>query len=214
MLKDKRAVIFDLDGTLIDSMWVWAQVDVDFLHKYGYDVPDDLHEAIEGMSFLEGAHYFKGRFSIPLTVNEIYEEWHRMAYDFYVNEVPLKSGAFEFIKKLKALGIKTAIATSNSRRLTEQILRVQGVLEDFDAIVTSDEVEKGKPDPQIYLQAAEKIAVNPEDCLVFEDVAMGILAGKSAGMTVCAIRDKFSEPQWEKKVTLADYAIEDYTQIL
>ena len=112
------------------------------------------------------------------------------------------------------MGMKTAIATSNSRQLTEQILKVHRLLDDFDAIVTADEVEKGKPDPQIYLQAAEKSGIWPRDCLVFEDVTMGILAGKRAGMQVCAIRDKFSDFQWEKKKNLADFSIEEYTQIL
>lgn len=214
MLKDKQAVIFDLDGTLIDSMWVWNEVDKVYLNRFGIEVPDDLHDAIEGMSFSEGARYFKERFGIEEQVEMICATWNQMAFQMYVEKVPLKPGAYEFVKKLKADGIRTAIATSNSTHLVQTVLGVHGMAEDFDAIVTDDDVSKGKPDPQIYLEAASRIGIKPKQCLVFEDITMGILAGKRAGMQVCAIRDDFSEYQWEKKKNMADYYIEDYREIL
>lgn len=214
MLKDKQAVIFDLDGTLIDSMWVWNEVDKEYLNRFGIEVPDDLHDAIEGMSFSEGARYFKERFGIQEQVETICATWNQMAFQMYVEKVPLKPGAYEFVKKLKADGIRTAIATSNSTHLVQTVLGVYGMAEDFDAIVTDDDVSRGKPDPQIYLEAASRIGIKPKQCLVFEDITMGILAGKRAGMQVCAIRDDFSEYQWEKKKNMADYYIEDYREIL
>lgn len=212
MLQGKEAIIFDLDGTLIDSMWVWSDVDVKYLQKFGVDVPKDLHEAIEGMSFVEGAKLFKERFGIPDTIEEIIEEWNQMAFQTYVEDVPMKSGAFDFVKKIRGMGMKTAIATSNSTRLVEAVLKVHGLQDDFDAIVTADEVPEGKPNPQIYLEAAKRIGVEPAKCLVFEDICNGILAGKRAGMEVCAVRDTFSEYQWDKKKEMADYYIEDYGQ--
>lgn len=213
MLNGKEAVIFDLDGTLIDSMWVWSEVDVKYLQKFGIEVPEDLHEAIEGMSFVEGAQLFKERFGIPNTIEEIIEEWNQMAFQMYVEEVPMKPGAIDFIKKIREMGMKTAIGTSNSTRLVEAVLKVHGLQDDFDAIVTADEVPKGKPDPQIYLEAASRIGVEPSKCIVFEDICNGILAGKRAGMEVCAVRDDFSEYQWDKKVEMADYWIEDYGKL-
>ncbi len=213
MLSGKEAVIFDLDGTLIDSMWVWKEVDVKYLQRFGIEVPEDLHEAIEGMSFVEGAKLFKERFGIEDTIEEIIEEWNQMAFQTYVEEVPMKPGAFEFVKKIRKMGLKTAIGTSNSTRLVEAVLKVHGLQDDFDAIVTADEVPEGKPNPQIYLEAAARIGVEPSKCIVFEDICNGILAGKRAGMEVCAVRDKFSEYQWDKKVEMADYHIEDYGQV-
>lgn len=213
MLKGKEAVIFDLDGTLIDSMWVWSEVDVKYLQKFGIEVPKDLHEAIEGMSFVEGAKLFKERFGIEDTIEEIIEDWNQMAFQTYVEEVPMKSGAYDFVKRVRNMGLKTAIATSNSTRLVEAVLKVHGLQNDFDAIVTADEVPEGKPNPQIYLEAVARIGVSPEKCLVFEDICNGILAGKRAGMEVCAVRDTFSEYQWDKKIEMADYYIEDYKEI-
>lgn len=214
MLQDKEAVIFDLDGTLIDSMWVWIRVDEKYLSKFQIPVPEDLHKEIEGMSFSEGARYFKERFQITDSIEEIVAEWNRMAFQTYMEEVPMKPGAYEFVKKVRSMGLKTAIATSNSRQLVEAVLKVHGLLGDFDAIVTDDDVPRGKPDPYIYLEAAKRIDMEPEKCLVFEDIVMGIHAGQRAGMTVCAVRDEFSDYQWEEKQKLAQYAITDYAELL
>ena len=97
-LKNKKAVLFDLDGTLVDSMWMWPQIDVEFLGRFGYDCPGDLERAVEGMSFSETAAYFKERFSLPMTLEEIKECWSQMAMDKYRTQVPLKPGALEFLR--------------------------------------------------------------------------------------------------------------------
>lgn len=214
MLTGKKAVIFDMDGTLIDSMWVWTKIDDIFLAKYGHEVPEDLHHAIEGMSFTQTAHYFRERFLIEDSIEEIQEEWNRMAFEMYVKQVPLKPGVEHFVKSSKAGGMKLAIATSNSRKLVDAVLKAHNLQNYFDAIVTDDEVCHGKPEPDVYLTAARIVGVKPENCLVFEDICMGIMAGKRAGMEVCAVRDDFSDYQWDEKIKLADYHIETYDEIL
>ena len=128
-----------------------------------------------------------------------------MAYDKYTKEVPLKNGVGEFLERCKENGIKFGIATSNSRELVDATLEALKIREYFDCVMTACEVAKGKPAPDIYLAVAENIGVNPKDCLVFEDIEMGILAGKSAGMEVCAVEDDFSMNQIDKKKELADY---------
>lgn len=214
MLTGKKAVIFDMDGTLIDSMWVWAEIDDIFLAKYGHRVPEDLHHAIEGMSFTQTAQYFKKRFLIEDSIEQIQEEWNRMAFEMYVTKVPLKSGVEQFVKKAKEDGLRLAIATSNSRTLVDAVLKAHGLQDCFDAIITDNEVCHGKPEPDVYLTAARSVGVEPENCLVFEDICMGIMAGKRAGMEVCAVRDEFSEYQWDEKIKLADYHIETYDEVL
>ena len=110
-----KGVIFDLDGTLVDSMWMWKQIDVEFLGRYGLEVPKDLERVIEGMSFSETAVYFKERFQLPMTLDEIKSTWNQMALDKYSNEVKLKPGADEFLQYLSQNGVAMGIATSNSR---------------------------------------------------------------------------------------------------
>jgi len=107
LFADKKAVLFDLDGTLVDSMWMWKQIDIEFLEKFGLSCPDDLQKEIEGMSFSETAVYFKERFDIPWSLEEIRACWVQMSIDKYRYEVPLKPGALEFLKYCKEHDIRT-----------------------------------------------------------------------------------------------------------
>ncbi|MFU0826560.1 MAG: 2-deoxyglucose-6-phosphate phosphatase [Lachnoclostridium sp.] len=214
MLKGVKAVIFDLDGTLVDSMWMWRDIDIEYLAKYGYELPEDLQEEIEGMSFSETAVYFKKRFGLSQSLEEIKEEWNRMAWDKYLNQVPLKKGAAKFLKLLKEMGIKAGIATSNSRELVDLVIEKLQVRDYFMSIRTSCEVEKGKPSPDIYHLVAKDLGVTSEECLVFEDVIQGIMAGKNAGMKVCAVYDDYSEKDTDRKKELADYYVESFEEIL
>nr|WP_288555200.1 HAD family phosphatase [uncultured Mediterraneibacter sp.] len=215
MLEGIKGVIFDMDGTLIDSMWVWEEVDVDYVKRYQLVEPEGFYEAIEGMSFTDVAKYYKKTFpQIRDSVEQIKADWMEMGYRLYRDEVELKSGVKEFLEELKKRGIKIGIATSNDRDMTEMVLEARGILQEFDAICTSDEVKIGKPAPDVYLKAAEDLGVDPKDCLIFEDVSAGLMAGKSAGMKTCAVADKFSEDQIEKKRALADYFIQDYFEVL
>lgn len=213
LLKGKKAVLFDLDGTLVDSMWVWRDIDIDFLSAIGRELPDDLQKCIEGMSFTETAEYFKKRFDIKDDVEDIKSKWNKMAYDKYTSEVKLKKGAKEFLARLKADGILVGIASSNSMTLIEGALKAEGVFEYFDAITTACEAGAGKPAPDIYLLAAKKLDAAPEKCLVFEDIPMGIMAGNAAGMTTVAVEDDYSKGMRDEKIKLASYYIEDYTNI-
>ena len=214
MLRDYEAVLFDLDGTLIDSMWMWPEIDVEYLASYGLEVPADLGRAIDGMSFTETAVYFKERFNLKASVDSIKQTWHDMAHDIYCTKVPVKKGVFRFLEHLKANGIKTAIGTSNSIELTKEVLKAVGIADYFDTVVTACMVSAGKPKPDIYLKAASDLGVTPEKCLVFEDIPQGIMAGKNAGMTAIAVEDDYSLQMTDIKKQLADYYIRDFDEFL
>lgn len=214
MLTGKKAVIFDMDGSLVDSMWVWTEVDDIYMEKYGLTMPENFHKEIEGMSFTETAQYFVDTFpQLNFTVEEVKREWQEMTMDMYCTKVPLKPGAGEFLRRVKQAGIRLGIATSNARELAEAALDALQIREMFDTVRTSCEVAKGKPAPDVYLKAAEDLQVDPTECLVFEDIPSGILAGKRAGMTVCAVEDEFSRPYEKEKRELADFYICDYAEV-
>ncbi len=214
MLENIEAIIFDVDGTLIDSMWIWSDIDDLFLEKYHLTQPEHFHKGMEGMSYSETAQYFLDVFpTLPHTREELEQEWYKMAYEIYTTQIPLKKGAYDFIKEMYERGIKLGIATSNNRELAEGTLSHNQVLPYFSSIWTSGEAKAGKPNPAVYLRVAESLHTDPSKCLVFEDVPNGILAGKNAGMKVCAVDDPFSRPQEDKKRELADYYIMDYEDI-
>lgn len=214
MLQGKRGMLFDLDGTLIDSMWMWKAIDIEYLGRYGIELPVDLQRKIEGMSFSETAVYFKETFQIPDSLEVIKDTWNQMAYDKYKNEVPLKEGVMDFLKHCKEQGIKTAICTSNSRELASVCLESLGISQYIDLLVTACEVNKGKPAPDIYLKAAENLSLHPDECLVFEDIVKGLQAGIAAGMDTCAVDDKYSEETESEKRKNARYYVRTFDEIL
>lgn len=214
MLENKKAVIFDLDGSLVDSMWIWPEVDIQYMKKYDLRAPMNFHKALEGMSYTETAQYFLDTFpSLRCTLDDVRREWMEMTMDLYQTKVPLKRGAREFLERMHSMGVLMGIATSNARELVDATLKALHIQDYFTSVRTSCEVSAGKPAPDVYLKVAEDLRVSPGSCLVFEDVPRGIEAGKNAGMTVCAVEDEFSRPDEKEKRQLADYFIRDYYDI-
>lgn len=211
--KPVEAVIFDLDGTLVDSMWIWKDIDIEYLKKHGLPLPDDLQKCIEGMSFTETAVYFKERFSLPDPVDVIKAEWVDMAEDYYSRRIDLKPGARQFVEALNRQGIPVGIGTSNSRELALMVLRRHGLDLLVTEIVTSCEVPKGKPAPDVFLKVAQLLGVAPENCLVFEDTQAGVQAALAAGMQVIAVRDAHSD-EWAHEIApLVQRYIADYGEL-
>ncbi len=213
MLQNKKAVIFDMDGSLVDSMWVWKDIDIEYLGRFGLEIPDDLQHCIGGMSFTETAVYFKERFSLECSVEQIRDDWNRMSWDKYRTKVMLKPGARELLDYCRTQDIRLGIATSNSREIVNMTMEERGVAGYFSCIMTACDAKKGKPAPDIYLMTAQQLGVAPADCLVFEDIVPGILAGRAAGMEVCAVDDAYSAYQEAEKRRLAHYYIKDFTEI-
>lgn len=209
-----KAVIFDLDGTLIDSMGIWTQIDEEYLKGFGYEVPENLQEEITHLTLTETAVYFKKMFNIKNEIEDIIDTWHSMALSHYSKTINLKDGVVPYLNNLKNKGIKIALATSNSIPLLEATLKNHDIYHYFDAITTTEEVNKAKNYPDIYLLSAKKLGVNPEDCLVFEDIVQAVKGAKLAGMTVYSVHDKNSESQKEDLIKLSDRYIQSFNELL
>jgi len=209
-----KAIIFDLDGTLIDSMGLWRQVDEDFLTQRGIEVPGDLFDHLpQGNSFINTAQYFKDRFDLSESVEEIMFIWTDMVSRQYAQSVQLKPGAAYLLRRLKGAGIKIGLGTSNSWRLAELSLTFNKVWDLFDVVVSGDMHLRGKPYPDIFLKCAERLAIGPRHCIVVEDTLTGVQAGKAAGMHVIAIDDPDSFEQLEQIKVLADVFVADYAEL-
>lgn len=214
MLENIKAAIFDLDGTLIDSMWVWEQIDMDYLSSKGIPLPSNLKDEIGHLSFEQTAVYFKSKFNLDDSTETILNTWNEMAYDYYCNDVDLKPGVLPLLNYLEQLGIKISLATSNNKLLLEAVLKSTGIYKYFHSITTTDEVKHNKSNPDVYLLAAHKLGVTPKDCIVFEDILEAVRGAKLAGMKVVAVSDKSSDYQKAKLMDEADKYIYDFTEII
>lgn len=213
-LKNIEGAVFDLDGTLLDSSWVWEKVDEKFLGDRGFQVPDDYVDEISPLGAERAAVYTIERFGLNEDKDDIVREWIEMAKKEYATEVVCKPYAKEFLEELHKLNIKMAVATSSDRELFMKTLEREGILKFFQKIVTVDEVERGKGYPDIYEEAARRIKVNPHKCLVFEDILAGVTGASLGEFNVVAVFDEKSKHNWEKIKSISKYSINDYKELL
>lgn len=213
-MKEFKGAIFDLDGTILDSMWVWKQVDINFLGKRGIEVSSDYVKAISSLNLKTAAEYTIQRFSLSDTVEEVMEEWFQMAVKEYAEDVQLKSCAREYLAYLKAKEVKLAIATSSHEGLFLPCLENNKIYEFFDTIVTTMEVKRGKDFPDVYEEAARRLGLKPSECMVFEDIHKGIKAAKEGGFYVVAVEEEHSIDERDEIIKAADKYITDFEEMM
>ncbi len=210
-----EAAIFDLDGTLVDSMSHWSNVDKEYLAKRNINVPENLFLDIkEGNSFLEVASYFKQRFDLSDSITDILKEWTILVAHHYKTEIKLKPGVKRFLDMLKHQGIKLGIGTSNSLELASLALKYNNIEDYFETIITGCRDIKGKPYPDIFNNVASNLEIKPANCFVCEDSLVGVKAAKRAGMHTIAVYDSFSKQDIETIKNISDYFAYDFYQII
>ncbi len=180
-LRLKQGAIFDLDGTLLDSMGVWHQIDVDFFARRGMELPPDYQGIITAMQPEKAAEYTVDRFGFDESPDSILAEWLEMAYQEYHEKLPLKPYAREYVQYLRSRGVLMCVASSSDRRLVEAALSRTGLLGDMEMVLTSAEVGCPKGTPDIYLACAGAMGLSPDECAVYEDIIQGVRGAKAGG---------------------------------
>lgn len=213
-MKDIKAAIFDLDGTLIDSMYVWEKVDIDFLTVRGIPVTKEYTDIVRSMFFETAAAYTKETYHLSESVEEIMQVWLDMAHSEYANRVKAKPYASEYLKQLKSNGVILGIATSNNPYLLKPCLENNGMNGIFSCICYTSEVGLNKSCPDIYLYTAEKLGVKPEECVVFEDIIEGLKSASSVGMKTVAVYDSSNDDYMDEIKVTADRFITSYKEML
>lgn len=213
-LPDIKGAIFDLDGTLLDSTWVWDQVDVEFLGKRGFEVPKDYAQEIAHMGADRAAKYTIERFGLNETVDDIVAEWFHMVKDKYACEVQCKENALQCVEKLYKMGIKIAIATASDIVLFEETLKRTGLDKYIFSIVMVKEVKRGKAFPDVYLESARRLGTKPNQTIVFEDIVAGICGANRGGFTTVAVYEKRSEKDLDVIKGEADFYINSFSELL
>lgn len=213
-MKNLSGAIFDFDGTLLDSMYVWQMVDNLFLEKRGIEIPPDYSKSVSAMGFQRAAEYTVKRFSLSDSPQDLLNEWFILAIDEYTTSVCLKSGAAEYLDFLKNKGIKIAAATSSHPSLFEPALKRNNIHHYFDEICRTDQVKRGKNFPDVYLLAADYIGCSPCECIVFEDIPEGLIGAKAAGMITVAVEEKASADEKDLIISLADKYITNFFEMM
>ena len=211
---DFKGVIFDLDGTLIDSMDVWEKIDIEFLEKRNISIPKDYIEKVNDMSFKEVAKYTIERFGLKENEDDLIKEWNEMALFEYSNNIKLKPNVKEYLQKLKFNNIRIGLATSSPRELYEVVLKNNKIYDYFDTIISLQDVKRDKNYPDIYLLTAKKLEINIYDCVVFEDILVAINTLKKANFKVIGVYDKYSIKDIKEIKASSDKFIYDYKELL
>jgi len=208
-----KGAIFDIDGTLIDSMEVWSIVTGKMLKDKGAVFTDELMTKIQNMTLPQSCEYIVNYFRFPETAEEIMNEAKKRVTDEYLYNIPLKDGAGKYVRGLYEKGIKIAIATSGFPELGEAALKRLGLWDLLSAKAYSFEIGKDKSNPDIYLLAAERMGVAPQECVVFEDILPGIQGAKKAGMKTVAIYDRSNEYITDRLKEEADRYIVSWNEL-
>ncbi len=207
-----HGAIFDVDGTLLDSMVIWEEAAVRYLHSLGFEPEENLSEKIMTMSMEEGADYVIAHYGVNLTRKEILDGIRELIRGFYEDEVQLKPGVEQVIKLLAAKEIPMVIATSSDSECVTAGLKRLGVWKYFKGILTCTDIGKGKTEPDIYLAAAKEIGSKPSETIVFEDALHAIITAKKAGFVTAGIYDDYNQDE-EKIREMADYYYKNWDEV-
>ncbi len=211
---DFKGAIFDLDGTLIDSMGIWEKIDKEFLKRRNISIPQDYIEKINDMSFEQVAKYTIERFNLNENEDDIISEWNEMAVYEYSNNIKLKPNVRKYIKKLKDNNIKIGLATSLPKTLYEPVLKNNHIYEYFDVLASTEDVNRDKSYPDIYLLVAEKFNFNPQDCMCFEDILVALKTMKKANFKVVGVYDKYSDSEIDEMKKISDRFIYNFKELI
>ena len=230
MLENKKLIIFDMDGTLIDSVGIWNEVDRRLIEEIGGTVGDEniqvqrdqtLKRFKDGDIYLEYCRFLSKKYSSKLSAEEVFAKRKEIAADYMVNVVDFKPNAENVIKRLKELGYLLAIGTTTRRWNLDRYnndnkkMMEKCILNDwFDIILAKEDVEKRKPDPEVHLKILEALDIKKEETLIIEDSLIGVEAAKNADIECAVIYDKYSDSERDEIMKLSNYYFNDFDEML
>lgn len=209
-----KGAVFDVDGTILDSMTVWTNITRRFFKKHGLILTQEKAASYREMTLEESLPQINSEFNLGMTSEEIANEFKTMIAEEYAKHIKLKPNVDKYLKKLHSEGVKIAVATSGYKGLCASAFSRLGIMQYIDEYAFSSEVGCNKSNPDVYLLAAKRIGVSPDDCTVFEDIVQGIKTAKAAGFKTCAIYDDTNAYETDNLKECADQYIADWAELL
>jgi HAD superfamily hydrolase (TIGR01509 family) len=209
-----KGAIFDVDGTILDSMNMWVDITDDFFKEHGIDISREEVVAYQGMSFEESLVQVHDNFLPDMSVKEMLDEFSRRAERAYLNTVMPKDGVCEYIRSLFERGVKIAVATSGYSHLCKAAFKRIGIYPYVSEYAFSSEVGCSKTNPDVYLLAAKRIELLPQECTVFEDILAGARSAKSAGFNVITVADSTNVGDRDELIKVSDRFIERWDELI
>lgn len=207
-----EGVIFDLDGTLLDSMYIWDTIGSDYLISCGITPEQNLNEKFKKMSIVQAAQYYKDVYMLADSIDDIIDGVNHMIEHLYTSEVKVKPGVKDLLYKMNENNIKMCVATATDRYMVEAALKSNGIDKYFSGIFTCTEVGFGKDSPEIFEKALETLRTPKSKTIIFEDALHAIETAKSAGFKVIGVYDDSSENESKKIIRLCDDYITSYKE--
>ncbi len=212
-MNDIKGAIFDLDGTVFDSMHIWSEIGLRFLAEKGVKPEPGIEDEFVKMSMTQAAEYYIKNIDPTETVLGVVEAVNKLVEGFYYNEVLLKDGIKEFLEFLKQRNVKMCVATATDKHLVERALERNGIREYFTEIFTCTSVGAGKDSPIIYDKALEYLGTGKENTYIFEDALYAIETANKAGYKILGIRDVSEKADPETVKSFCTFYIENYSEI-
>ncbi len=213
ILKDIKGAIFDMDGTLIDSMGLWFSLGAEYLKLMGKEPRPDLLERLQKMTLGEAAKYIQDEYGVEKSVEDIIQGCSGLLKEAYAKTIPIKPGAKELLEGLRAKGIPMCVATATDSRLAELALTRLGIRDYFDFVLTCRDGSQSKRKPDIFYSLVEQLGTDPENTWVFEDAIHAVTNAKMAGLKVLAVYDDSAKTCVEEIRALADVYVSSLEEV-
>lgn len=204
LFNGKKAAVFDMDGTLLDSMGMWGTLDIQYMNGLGIEPDADFHRNVSTMMLPEAAEYICTHYGVPYTPAQVVEQFTEMASGYYRESLPVKRTVPGLVKALHGAGIKMAVATANEYEMSRAALERNHIMPYMEGLVTCAMAGAGKGSPAVYLMACDMMQVNVSECVVFEDSLFAVRTAADAGFAVVGVYEEIQKNDWKEICAVTD----------